>query len=104
MFTTVPVYGCSTQRERECTARGATHTEGDVADVVSHCGVRVLQLERRLSVAEQHLRSCVTRAPALLKLLQGKGSAQVYQRHYICALARHTRHAREETRKVVHLI
>ncbi len=43
--------------------------QSDVADVVSHCGVSVLQLQRRFSVTEQHLRSRVTGPPALLKLL-----------------------------------
>lgn len=44
-------------------------TKSDVADVVSHCGIGVLQLQRRFSVTEQHLRSRVTGPPALLKLL-----------------------------------
>lgn len=44
-------------------------TKSDVADVVSHCGVSVLQLQRRFFVTEQHLRSRVTGPPALLKLL-----------------------------------
>lgn len=61
------------ERDRESTHHVLNvYTEGDVADVVSHRSVRVLQLQRRLSMAEQNLRSCVTRTPALLKLLQEK--------------------------------
>lgn len=45
-------------------------TEGDVSDVVAHGGVRVLELQRRLPVAEQHLGGRVAGSPALLELLQ----------------------------------
>lgn len=44
-------------------------TEGDVSDVVAHSGVRVLELQRRLPVAEQHLGGRVAGSPALLELL-----------------------------------
>lgn len=44
-------------------------TKGNVTDVVSDCGVSVLQLQRRLSVTKENLRSCVAGTPALLKFL-----------------------------------
>jgi len=58
-------------------------TKSDVADVVSHSGVSVLQLQRRLSVTEQHLRSRVTGPPALLKLLNREKQSSVYK-HRSC--------------------
>lgn len=59
------------------------YTKGDVSNVVSHRSICVLQLQRRLSVAEQHLRSCVTCTPALLKLLQGNISTHVLAKQYL---------------------
>lgn len=45
-------------------------TKGDVADVVADGGVRVLQLQGRLPVAEQNLRSRVAGPPTLFELLK----------------------------------
>lgn len=44
-------------------------TEGDVSNVVPDGSVCVLQLQRRLPVAEQHLRSRVAGSPTLFELL-----------------------------------
>lgn len=44
-------------------------TKGDVSNVVPDGGVRVLQLQRRLPVAEQHLGGCVAGSPTLFELL-----------------------------------
>lgn len=45
-------------------------TKGDVSDVVPDSGVRVLQLQGGLPVAEQHLWGCVAGSSALFELLQ----------------------------------
>lgn len=50
-------------------------TEGDVSNVVPNSGVCVLQLQRRLPVAEQHLRGCVAGSPTLLELLRTEQAA-----------------------------
>lgn len=47
-------------------------TEGDVSDVVPDGGVRVLQLQGGLPVAEQHLGGCVAGSPTLFKLLNAR--------------------------------
>lgn len=53
-------------------------TEGDVSDVVTHGGVRVLELQRWLPVAEQHLGGRVAGSPALLELLNARdGEAHI---------------------------
>lgn len=52
------------------TAQLKKRTECDVADVVSHGGVGVLELQGGLSVTEQHLGGGVAGTPAFLKLLQ----------------------------------
>lgn len=52
-------------------------TEGDVADVVPDGGVRVLQLQRRLPVAEQHLGGRVAGSPTLFELLRAVGRVGV---------------------------
>lgn len=45
-------------------------TKGDVSDVVPDGGVRALQLQRRLPVAEQHLRGTGAGSPTLFELLR----------------------------------
>lgn len=57
-------------------------TEGDVSDVVAHGGVRVLELQRWLPVAEQHLGGRVAGSPALLELLQRRSGERARLKHY----------------------
>lgn len=65
------LHSWSTQRGRGRGWRGVLPpTEGDVSDVVAHGGVRVLELQRWLPVAEQHLGGRVAGSPALLELLR----------------------------------
>lgn len=45
-------------------------TERDVADAITHGGLGVLQLQRRLAMVEQHLRSGMARPSALFQFLQ----------------------------------
>lgn len=47
-------------------------TEGNVSDVVPDGGIRVLQLQGGLPVAEQHLGGCVAGSPTLFKLLNAR--------------------------------
>lgn len=44
-------------------------TEGNVANVVAHGSIGVLQLQRRFPVAEEDLRGCVTGSAAFFELL-----------------------------------
>lgn len=57
-------------------------TEGDVSDVVAHGGVRVLELQRWLPVAEQHLGGRVAGSPALLELLQRRSGERARLKHF----------------------
>ena len=59
-------------------ASNYTLTEGDVSNVVPYSGVCVLELQRGLPVAEQHLGGRVAGSPTLFELLQTQQVSSVH--------------------------
>lgn len=55
-------------------------TKGDVSDVVSDSCVCVFEFQRRLPVAEQHLRGCVACSATLFELLHGNLNVTTFKK------------------------
>lgn len=67
---------------RACGEESVLPTEGDVSNVVAHSGVRVLELQRRLPVAKEHLGGRVAGSPSLLELLRAFAKERTFK-HWI---------------------